>query len=88
MAFTAGGYVNYARQAASYLGQFNVRVNTICTAPLNSPAGYARAFSLRTTLHRNARGDDIKGLVVYLASDASSFLPGTTIPLDGGYFAK
>lgn len=88
MAFTAGGYVNYARQAASYLGQFNVRVNTICTAPLDSPAEYAQAFSLRTTLHRNAKEIDIKGLIVYLASDASSFLTGTTIPLDGGYLAK
>ncbi len=88
MAFTAGGYVNYARQAASYLGQYNVRVNTVCTAPLNAPREYARAFTLRTTLHRTAQGDDIKGLVVYLASDASSFLTGTTIPLDGGYLAK
>ncbi len=86
--FTAGGYVNYARQAASYLGQFNVRVNTICAAPLDKPEQYAREFAGRTTLQRNATGSDVKGLVVYLASDASSFVTGISIPVDGGYVAK
>lgn len=86
--FTVGGYVNYARQAASYLGQFNVRVNTICAAPLDKPAEYAARFAERTTLLRNADESDIKGLVVYLASDASSFVSGTSIPVDGGYIAK
>ncbi len=86
--FTLGGYVNYARQASSYLGQFNIRVNTICTAPLDKPEKYALEFSKRTTLLRNAKESDIKGLVVYFASDASSFVTGTSIPLDGGYTAK
>ena len=86
--FTVGGYVNYARQAASYLGQFNIRVNTICAAPLNKPAKYAEEFAKRTTLLRNANEDDVKGLVVYLASDASSYMSGISIPLDGGYTAK
>ena len=86
--FTVGGYVNYARQAASYLGQFNVRVNTICAAPLDKPKEYAARFAERTTLLRNATENDVKGLVVYLASDASSFVSGTSIPVDGGYIAK
>ncbi|MDD3840731.1 MAG: SDR family oxidoreductase [Clostridia bacterium] len=86
--FTFGGYVNYARQAASYLGQFNIRVNTICAAPLDKPERYAQEFAKRTTLLRNAKENDIKGLVVYLASDASSFVSGTSIPVDGGYIAK
>ena len=86
--FTVGGYVNYARQAASYLGQFNIRVNTICAAPLDKPAKYAEEFAKRTTLLRNAKESDVKGLVVYLASDASSFMSGISIPLDGGYTAK
>jgi NAD(P)-dependent dehydrogenase (short-subunit alcohol dehydrogenase family) len=86
--FTAGGYVNYARQAASYLGQFNVRVNTICAAPLDKPGKYAAAFARHTTLLRTAKESDVKGLVVYLASDASSFVTGTSIPVDGGYAAK
>jgi len=86
--FTVGGYVNYARQAASYLGQFNVRVNTICAAPFDKPEKYAEEFTRRTTLLRNAKESDVKGLVVYLASDASSFVSGTSIPVDGGYIAK
>lgn len=86
--FTLGGYVNYARQAASYLGQFNVRVNTICAAPLDKPEKYAGEFAKRTTLLRSAEENDIKGLVVYLASDASAFVTGASIPVDGGYSAK
>ena len=86
--FTAGGYVNYARQAASYLGQYNVRVNSICAAPLAKPEKYAGQFARHTTLLRNAAESDIKGLVVYLASDASAFVTGTSIPVDGGYVAK
>ncbi len=86
--FTAGGYVNYARQAASYLGQYNVRVNTICAAPLGMPEKYAGQFARHTTLLRNAAESDIKGLIVYLASEASAFVTGTSIPVDGGYAAK
>ncbi len=86
--FTFGGYINYARQVSSYLGQFNVRANTICAAPLDKPKEYADEFLKRTTLLRNAKEDDIKGLVVYLASDASSFVTGVSIPVDGGYAAK
>ena len=86
--FTQGGYVNYARQAASYLGQFNIRVNTICAAPLEKPGKYEEEFAKRTTLLRNAKENDIKGLVVYLASDSSSFVTGVSIPVDGGYLAK
>lgn len=86
--FTVGGFVNYARQAASYLGQFNIRVNTICAAPLEKPKKYAEEFAKRTTLLRNAKESDVKGLVVYLASEASSYMTGASIPLDGGYIAK
>jgi Dehydrogenases with different specificities (related to short-chain alcohol dehydrogenases) len=86
--FTLGGYVNYARQAASYLGQYGVRVNTICASPLNKPEKYAAKFARHTTLLRNAVENDIKGLVVYLASDASNYVSGASIPVDGGYVAK
>lgn len=86
--FTVGGFVNYARQAASYLGQFNIRVNTICAAPLGKPKKYTEEFAKRTTLLRSAKESDMKGLVVYLASEASSYMTGSSIPLDGGYIAK
>ena len=39
-------------------------------------------------LGRMANGTDIKGLIVYLASDASAYMTGAVIPLDGGYSAK
>jgi NAD(P)-dependent dehydrogenase (short-subunit alcohol dehydrogenase family) len=41
-----------------------------------------------TYLGRLAVEEDVKGMLVYLASDASKYLTGTVIPLDGGYSAK
>ena len=35
-----------------------------------------------------ANGSDLKGLIVYLASDASLYMTGAIIPLDGGYSVK
>ncbi len=89
--FNKGGMNQLTKYLGSVLGKYNIRVNSIC------PGGYEKSalneefrtrYSRKTFLNRLANDDDIKGLVVFLASDASSYITGAIIPLDGGYIAK
>ena len=52
------------------------------TAPIPS---LQRSTVQHTQLGRLANGDDIKGPIAFLASDASAYLTGLSIPVDGGY---
>lgn len=88
--YEKGGIINFTRWAASILGADNVRVN--CLSPggffANQPAPFVKAYSARTQLGRMANTTDLKGAIVFLASDASAYVTGTNIPVDGGYTAK
>jgi NAD(P)-dependent dehydrogenase (short-subunit alcohol dehydrogenase family) len=85
-----GSYVNYARQAAGYLGEAGCRCNTVAFGPKagTKPASFDEAFIKHSHIRHLAGPEDVKGIAVFLASDASSFITGTTIPVDGGYTAK
>ena len=88
--YEKGGMSNFTRFAASVLGHWNIRVN--CIAPGGyfnlQPEAFVRQYSAKTMLGRLANDEDLKGLLVFLASDASSYITGTVIPADGGYTAK
>lgn len=88
--FVKGSFVNYARQAAGFLGEHGIRCNCIALAPQEKdvPEGFAAAFIRQTHLKRMTAKEDIQSAVVFLASDASSFITGVTLPVDGGYTAK
>ncbi|NLJ41274.1 MAG: SDR family oxidoreductase [Clostridiales bacterium] len=78
----------WTRHAASYYGRYGVRVNTLCPGGLESdrtPKRFRENYVKHTQLGRLANKDDIKGPVLFLASDASAYLTGLSIPVDGGY---
>ncbi len=52
------------------------------------PEAFLRQYSDRTFLGRLAGDTDLKGIIVFLSSDASAYITGTNIPVDGGYTAK
>ena len=89
--FHKGGMINFTRFTASYYGPRNVRCNCISPGGFQTekhPEAFVRRYSDRTFLGRMAKDDDIKGIVVFLASDASQYITGANIPVDGGYTAK
>jgi len=82
------GLTAWVRHAASYYGQYGVRINAVCPGGLQSERTnpvFAEQYAKHTQLGRLANQDDIKGPVLLLASDASAYLTGLSIPVDGGY---
>jgi NAD(P)-dependent dehydrogenase (short-subunit alcohol dehydrogenase family) len=94
-AATKAAIVNLVRQAAMEFAPKGVRVNGIAPGPFRTNIGGGRirdpevekAFIDMVPMGRIADPEEIKGLALYLASDASSFMTGTTIPIDGGITA-
>jgi len=88
--YEKGGMVNFTRFAASVLGIYGIRVNCINPGGFlnNQPEAFIRQYSANTMLGRLANDSDLKGVIVFLASDASLYLTGCNIPVDGGYTAK
>lgn len=88
--FHKGGMHNLTRFIASKYGPAGVRCNCLSLGGLfnNQPQPFLEAYAKATFLGRMAGEDDIKGIIVYLASDASAYMTGAVIPVDGGYSAK
>lgn len=84
--FHKGGLIAYTRYCASLFGPDGVRVN--CLSPGGYYSGQAEVFvnryNARIPLGRMAEDDDIAGPVVFLASEASRYITGANILVDGG----
>jgi NAD(P)-dependent dehydrogenase (short-subunit alcohol dehydrogenase family) len=92
-AATKAAIINLVRHAATELAQDNVLVNAIAPGPfytniangrLRSNPEVVKQFEQMVPLHRIAEPSEIKGLALFLASNASSYVTGTVIPIDGG----
>lgn len=84
-----GGIVNLDRYLASYFGKDNIRVNTICPGGIfdNQNPTFVKNYGNNTPLKRMGRPEDIAGAVLFLASDAASYITGITLMVDGGWTA-
>ncbi len=88
--FHKGGITNYTRFLASHYGAAGIRSNCVELGGLfnNQNEKFVERYNAKTPLGRMANNTDLKGLIVYLASDASLYMTGAIIPLDGGYSIK
>ena len=88
--FHKGGMHNLTRFMASRYGPKGVRCNCLSLGGLfnNQPEPFLEQYAKATFLGRMANNEDIKGIIVYLASDASAYMTGAVLPVDGGYSAK
>jgi 3-oxoacyl-[acyl-carrier protein] reductase len=84
---TKGGVVGFTRQLAREVGRSNVTVNALAPGAFESfqaDAQYNEWVLDRQSLKRRGVGEDVGNAVVFLASDAASFITGQTLVVDGG----
>lgn len=90
--------VGMTKLAATELAQYNIRVNALCPSPTATemmfemertqspadPEAVRRGLARMIPLGRYGEPEEIANAILFLASDAASFITGTAIPIDGG----
>ena len=91
-----GGINNFAKQLASHYGPYKIRVNSVCPGGIighvkgskkNQDRKFLENYSKNCPLKRLGNPDEVASSVLFLASDASSYITGTSFLVDGGWTA-
>ena len=90
------GVMGITRLMANEWAKYNINVNAIApgymatdnTAPIREDPKRSKAILERIPAGRWGLPDDLKGIAVFLASEASSYINGYTIAVDGGWLAR
>jgi NAD(P)-dependent dehydrogenase (short-subunit alcohol dehydrogenase family) len=84
--FSKAGVVGLTKYLATYWADNNIRVNTLTPGGVQNgqSSNFIEQYSNRVPLGRMAKKEDMVGALIYLASDASSYVTGQNIIVDGG----
>ena len=83
-----GGVINLTKYLASYLGKYSIRVNAISPGGVftNQPESFVNKYSNKVVLGKKmANSDDLVGVLIFLLSNASKYMTGQNIVVDGGW---
>jgi NAD(P)-dependent dehydrogenase (short-subunit alcohol dehydrogenase family) len=93
-----GAMVSFTRYVASFWGGYGIRANAICPGPFSNTEEvtgnsvdpddpFLARLADRSCLRRTGRAEELAGALLFLASDASSFVTGQALAVDGGWTA-
>jgi NAD(P)-dependent dehydrogenase (short-subunit alcohol dehydrogenase family) len=82
-----GGILSLTRYLATYYGCYNIRVNAISPGGIfdNQPEKFVKNYKKKTPLGRMGKPDEVAASALFLASDASSYITGHILMVDGGW---
>jgi len=89
-----GGIVSFTRQISSHYGKYNIRVNAISPGGLRGhiagsnkkqSKNFLKNYITKVPLKRMCSSEDVASAILFISSDASSYITGSNLIIDGGW---